>query len=115
MNDITESFLMTVSADIEKLLVENREAIDFAYRKIGTGMKVAIGITLDPTASGISVNYDMGFDIEPKPDPPEKHKVKYRHVIDDGTLAMDFLGKEIRDGKMSIEVNGVRVGNVNVE
>jgi len=112
MHEITEAFLGTVAGDLEKLLVENRETIDFAYQKIETGMKISIGITLDHAAKGISVSYDLGFDLEPKPEPPEKHKVKYKHVIDDGTVAMDFIGRGLRDGKMSIEGAGFKVGEI---
>lgn len=82
MNNITESFLQVVAGDIEKLLLENQESIAFAYEKIQTGMKVALGITFDPTAGGISVSYDLGHDLEPKAPAPEKHKVKFCHIID---------------------------------
>jgi len=54
---ITESFLQALAGDIEKLLLEDREAIGFAYEKINTGMKLSLGITLDPTADGIAVSY----------------------------------------------------------
>ena len=83
MNNITESFLMVVAGDIEKLLLESRGPISFAYDKIQTGMKVTLGITFDPTAGGISVSYDLGHDLEPKPAAPEKHKVKMCHVINE--------------------------------
>jgi hypothetical protein len=81
MNEITESFLQVVAGDIEKLLIKDQDNINFAYKKIQTGVKVSIGITFDPTADGISVSYDVGFDLEPKPEPPAKHKVKYKHNL----------------------------------
>jgi len=113
MQEISEAFLGVVAGDIEKLLQENRESIHFAYQKIQTGMKVSISIALDPASDGIAVNYDLGFDLEPKPDPPEKHKVKYKHVINEGQAAMEFIGKEIREGRMSISgPGGLKVGNI---
>ena len=98
-NEITESFLQAVAGDIEKLLLEDRDNIHFAYMKIQTGLKLSLGITLDPTADGISVSYDLGYDLEPKPEPPEKHKIKYRRVINEGQAAMEFIGKGIREGR----------------
>jgi hypothetical protein len=92
MQEITEAFLGVVAGDIEKLLQENREAIVYAYQKIQTGMKLSIGIALDPTADGICVNYAIGFDLCPKPDPPEKHRVKYKHTINEAQGSMDLGG-----------------------
>jgi len=99
---ITEAFLQVVAGDIEKLLLENQKNIDFAYHKIPDGIKLSLGISLDPSSGGIVVNYDLGFDLEPKPEPPVKHKVKLRHVIDEGQLAFDYLGKEMREGRMEM-------------
>jgi hypothetical protein len=99
MQEITESFLQAVAGDIEKLLLEDRENIDFAYKKIRTGLKLSLGITLDPVADGIIVNYNFGFDLEPKPEPPEKHSIKFKHTYSEGQMAMEFLGKEIREGR----------------
>uniref|UniRef100_A0A6M3JCP5 Uncharacterized protein n=1 Tax=viral metagenome TaxID=1070528 RepID=A0A6M3JCP5_9ZZZZ len=113
MDQITESFLQIVAGDIEKLLIEDQDNISFAYKNIQTGMKVSLGITFDPTAEGISVSYDLGYDLEPKPEPPEKHKVKYRHTINEGQVAMEFLGKETREGRMSITTpSGETIGEL---
>ncbi len=93
MQEITQTFLQVVAADIEKLLLEDQENIAFAYRKIPDGIKLSIGINLDPSSQGIVVNYDFGFDLEPKPEPIEKHKVKMKHTInEDQTTIMDALG-----------------------
>jgi hypothetical protein len=83
MQNITESFLQIIAGDIEKLLIENQETIAWAYKKIPDGIKLSMGITLDPSSNGIVVSYDFGFDLEPKPEPPEKHKVKFKHVINE--------------------------------
>lgn len=65
-------------------------------------------MTLDPIANGISVSYQVGFDLELKPEPPEKHVVKYQHSYSDGQMAMEFLGKEMREGRVEITSSGAR-------
>lgn len=89
-NQITESFLQEIAGDVEKLLLDDRESIAFAYKKVGTGLKLSIGVTLDPTAEGIAVNYSISYDLEPKPEPPEKHNVKYRRVINEAQGRMEL-------------------------
>lgn len=112
MQEITEDFLMVIAGDLEKLLIENHEQIAWAYKKIPDGIKLSFSISLDPSSQGIVVNYDMSFNLEPPPDPPEKHKVKYKHTIDPLQASMEFIGKELAAGKMSIEVGGQKIGNV---
>ncbi len=109
---ITQELLQIVAGDIEKLLIENYEQIAFTYLKIPDGIKLSFGISLNPSSQGVVVGYDLSFDLEEKPDPPEKHKVKFKHTIDPGQTAMEFLGKEIREGRMSIQCGDVKIGNV---
>lgn len=110
---ITQGFLQVVAGDIEKLLLEDQENINFAYRKITDGIKLSIGIHLDPSSQGIVVNYDFGFDLEPKPEPPEKHKVRFKHVINEEQTSIEFLGEKIRRGEVEIEFpDGQKIGNV---
>lgn len=95
-NEITESLLMTVAGDVEKLLPESTEKIAFAFGKHAEeGIKLSLGITLDHSPKGICVNYDLGFDLEPKPQPPEKCKVKFKHTIaeDQGEI-FDEVGNQ---------------------
>lgn len=110
--EITEDLLQIVAGDIEKLLLENHEQIAFAYRNIPDGIKVSLGISLDPSSQGVVVNYDLSFDLQEKAPAPEKHKVKFKHTIDPGQTAMEFLGKEIREGRMSVQVGDTKIGNV---
>lgn len=114
MQEITESLLQAIAGDIEKLLIEDRESIAFAYKKMQSGIKLSMGITLDPSAEGIVVNYNLAFDLEPKPEPPEKHKVTLKRVINEGQAALEFLGKEIREGKVAFEFPslGKKVGEI---
>ena len=109
---ITEELLQIVAGDVEKLLIENAEQIAFAYQNIPDGIKVSLGISLDPSSQGVVVNYDLSFDLQEKAPAPEKHKVKFKHTIDPGQTAMEFIGKELREGRMSVECGGVKVGNV---
>lgn len=113
--EITQAFLQVVAADIEKLLLEDEENINFAYRKIPDGIKLSIGINLDPSSQGIVVNYDFSFDLEPKPEPPEKHKVKFKHTINEEQSAMEFLGKEIGEGRMQVSIGDKTIGNIKGE
>ena len=112
---ITELFLQVVAGDIEKLLLENQASIAFAYEKIQTGMKVSLAVTLDPTSGGISVSYDLSHDLEPKQEAPEKHKVKFRHIIDEGQTAMEFIGKELREGRMSVKFGDGVIGKMEAQ
>lgn len=110
---ITESLLQVVAGDIEKLLLENQEQISFAYLKIPDGIKISLGINLDPSSQGVVVSYDLSFDLEPKPEAALKHKVKYKHTIDELQQSMEFIGKEMRDGRMSVEFSdGTKIGKI---
>lgn len=111
-HEITGELLQIVAGDIEKLLLENHEQIAFAYQNIPDGIKVSLGISLDPSSQGVVVNYDLSFDLQEKAPAPEKHKVKFKHTIDPGQTAMEFLGKEIREGRMSVQSGGTTIGNV---
>lgn len=92
--DVTTEFLQVVAGDIEKLLLENYEHIAFAYLKIPDGIKLSLGINLDPSSQGIVVSYDLSFDLEPKPEAPEKHKVKFKHTINTSqTTLMDAIDR----------------------
>lgn len=102
MNTITESFLQAVAGDIEKMVLENQEQMDFAFQKLDGEMKVSIAVNMDRSADGIVVSYDLAFDLEPKPEPTVRHKVKYKHVINEGQAAMEFLGKQMAEGRLSI-------------
>lgn len=110
MTKITELLLQQISGDLERLLVEDRENINFAYKKQNGTLKMGIGITFDQGADGIVVEFAAAYDLEPKPEPPEKHKLKYKHTYNEGQMAMEFIGKEIREGRMAIKVHGETIG-----
>lgn len=102
MSQITDAFLQKVAGTVEVLLLEEQEGIDFAYRKIGTGIKVSIGLNFDPSADGIVVSYDLNYAIEPRPDPPEKRAIKKKETINVNQL--DFMD-DLKTGRVVVEVN----------
>jgi len=90
---ITEELLQIVAGDVEKLLIENAEQIAFAYQNIPDGIKVSLGISLDPSSQGVVVNYDLSFDLQEKAPAPEKHKVKFKHTIDPAKPRWNFSAR----------------------
>jgi len=91
INKITPELLQVVAGDIEKLLLESEEQIAFSYRKITDGIKLSLGINLDPSSQGIVVNYNLSFDLEPKPDAPEKHKVSLKHIVNTNQTTISII------------------------
>lgn len=101
--EITESFLQTIAGDIEKLLIEDQETIAWAFKRIAAGFKLTMGVALDWSKDGIVVNYSLSFDLQPKQEPIEKHKVVLRRIINPGQTAIAFLQDKISKGEMAIE------------
>ena len=73
------------------LLLENQQQLAYAFKKLEAGIKISLGISLDTSSEGIVANYDLGFDLEPKPEVPAKHKVKFRHVIDEAQAKLEGM------------------------
>jgi hypothetical protein len=80
---ITEGVLQQVAGDVEKLLLEKQEQIAWAYKKIPDGLKVSIGILLEPKSNGVSVDYTVSFPLEPPNDPVLKEKVEMHRIINE--------------------------------
>ena len=98
-----------MAGDIEKLLLEDCENIDFAFKRIPDGIKLNLGINLDWSKDGIVVNYSLSFDLEPKPEPIKKHKVEMKRIINEN---QEELFKNIREGKLTVTVGGNTVGKL---
>ena len=49
---IDADFLQIVAGDIERLLLESQPNINFSFNKIPDGIKLSLGINLDPTSAG---------------------------------------------------------------
>ena len=81
---INESVLQIISGEIEKLLIEEQEGIAFAYKKIPDGIKISIGVNLDPTSNGVEVNYTVNYPLEASPDPVKKQTIKKKQIINEG-------------------------------
>ncbi len=79
--EITDDVIQVLSGNIEKLLLEKREGIAFAFRKIPGGLKISIAVELDETADGILTNYSVSYPMEPKPESQLKEKVVKKHLI----------------------------------
>ncbi len=89
---ITEGVLQIIAGDIEKLLLEKREAIADSYQRIKDGIKLTIGVNLDHSSNGVVVNYSLSFPLEASPEPPLKASVKLKHIINEAQPDM-FEGK----------------------
>ena len=113
--------MQSLAGDLEKLLIEDQSNIDWAFRRIGAGFKINIGIVLDQSGDAITVNYSLSFDLEPKQEPIEKHKVTLKRVIDQAQASMEFMRDKISKGEVAIEFpDGERIdkdtiGNASAE
>jgi len=111
-DEITDLFLQAVAGDIEKLLIEDQGNIQYAFNHIHDGIKVNISINMDYAKEGIVVNYSLSFDLEPKPEPIEKHKVTLKRIINQQQASMDFIAKEIKEGRIGVSVGNKTIGAV---
>jgi hypothetical protein len=105
MQEITESVSQIIAGELEKLLLEEHEGIAFAYQKIPDGIKLSIGVNLDPTSQGIAVNYQPSYPLEPAPEPASKQTVKKKSIINEGQASMEFLATKCESWE-------VKAGNV---
>ena len=84
MQEITIATIQTIAGTIEALLLEQQEGINFSYKKIPDGIKVSIGVNLDPTSQGVEVNYTLNYPLEANPEPAQKQTVKKKQIINEG-------------------------------
>jgi hypothetical protein len=79
---ITEEVLQEICGDLEKVLIENQEMISAAFRVMSTaGMKLTIGVDMDPKDSGVVLNYSVSWPTSPKPAAQLKETVKLKKTI----------------------------------
>jgi hypothetical protein len=79
---ITDEVLQEISGDIEKLLLENREMISASFKVMGVaGMRLTIGVDMDPKDSGVVLNYSVSWPTSPKPAAQLKETVKLKKTI----------------------------------
>lgn len=84
---ITAQILMEIAGDLEKLLLEKQQQINFAFKRVADGFKISIGVTLDNTIPP-TATYSVSFPLEPSPDPPEKEKVTLTKQIGQADLGL---------------------------
>ena len=88
--EINDDFLQIIAGDVEKLLMESKDSIGASYLKMGE-VKVTLAITMSAAGDGvIVVNYDLGHDLEPKPDPSPRIKVKFKRRVSDDQPLLDI-------------------------
>jgi hypothetical protein len=80
--EITGEVLQVVAGEIEKLLIEQRDGINYAYVKLNE-CKVSLTIDFLPLIDQISVDYQLSYSLEPKPEPRTKQTVKRHSTIGD--------------------------------
>jgi hypothetical protein len=101
---IKADFLQHVAGILEGLLLESQEGIDNAYRTIEGGVKVSIGIMLEPSSKGVCVNYSLSYPLQPAPEPALKETVKKKETIDPGQLS---LFEAVKDGSVKFDVKPI--------
>lgn len=82
---ITAEILQEIAADIEKLLLEKQEQIEWAFKRVPDGFKISIGINLDHTIPP-TAEYSVSFPMEPAHEPILKEKVTLKKVIGQGEI-----------------------------
>lgn len=85
---ITQDQIQEVAGDLERLLLEKKDQINFAYARIDEGFKISIGIEIEHT-SPPTVNYSISFPMEPPHDPVLKETSKLRKVIGQPELELE--------------------------
>ena len=80
--EITELYLDMIAGDIKALLMEQREGIAYTFARIPDGLKISIGVTIDQIGDSVNVvDYALSYDLQPKPEPSKRARVKSQRVI----------------------------------
>lgn len=85
---ITDEIMQMIAGDIEDLLLEQREAIAWAFGKIPDGLPVSISVALESAGDSVAYDCTVNYPLEPKQEPRQKQKVSKRRVIDLSQLAL---------------------------
>ena len=84
---ITNEILQEMAADLEKLLLEKQEQIEWAFKHVPDGFKISIGVNIEHTVPP-TVEYSVSFPLEPAHEPIQKDKSTLKKVI--GQTEMDL-------------------------
>lgn len=88
-NGITEGVLQQITGDIEKMLLEEKEGIDFSFRKINGGTKLSIGVVLSPSDKGVVTEYSVSYPLEQKQEPAQKQTIRLKKTINDNQTSIE--------------------------
>ena len=84
---ISREILQEMAGDIEKLLLEKQEQIEWAFKRVPDGFKISIGVNIEHTVPP-TVEYSVSFPLEPAHEPIQKDKSTLKKVI--GQTEMDL-------------------------
>ena len=85
---ITDEIMQMIAGDIEDILLEQREAIAWAFSKIPDGIPLSISVALESAGDSVAYDCTVNYPLEPKQEPRQKQKVSKRRVIDMSQLAL---------------------------
>lgn len=86
---ITQDILSEIAADIEKMLIEERQQIEWAFNHVPDGFKLSIGVNLEHTIPP-TAEYNISYPLEPARDPIQKQKVTLKKVIGQGEMDLSY-------------------------
>lgn len=79
---IKTEVLQEICGDLEKVLLENQEMISAAFKVMSVaGMRLTIGVDIDPKDDGVVLNYSVSWPTSPKPAAQLKETVKLKKTI----------------------------------
>jgi hypothetical protein len=81
---ITRDILQEMAGDLEKLLLENQEKIEWAFKRVPE-FKISVTMNIEHTVPP-TVEYAMSFALEPAHEPIQKEKVTLKKVIGQAEL-----------------------------
>lgn len=82
---ITKDILQEMAGDIEKMLLEEREQIEWAFRRVPDGFKLSISVNIEHTVPP-TVEYNISYALEPAREPIQKQKATLKKVIGQAEL-----------------------------
>ena len=98
---ITDEIMQMIAGDIEDILLEQREAIAWAFSKIPDGIPLSISVALESAGDSVAYDCTVNYPLEPKQEPRQKQKVSKRRVIDMSQLALFGAVERLRPKKGS--------------
>lgn len=82
---ISNATLQEMAGDIEKLLIEKREQLEWAFGQVRKDFKISIGVSIAHTVP-VTAEYTVSFPLEAARDPQLKEKVTLKKVIGQAEL-----------------------------